>query len=143
MDIPNEIHLDAFNLLCGDKLGEGIHRIVFECRLRPDLVVKVEKLEPWRYFSNVHEMTMWNHADAKAREWLAPCEYLSPDGRVLLQRKVNLLNSFDTPPNELPSFLGDIKRANYGWFEGRFVCVDYGLVTLGKLNMKKRKVSWE
>ena len=33
---------DAFNLLCGKLLGEGIHRKVFECRLRDDLVVKVE-----------------------------------------------------------------------------------------------------
>ena len=133
---------DCFNLLCGDKLGEGIHRNVFECRLRPELVVKVEKDEGWRFFANVHEMHFWNHASDAVKQWLAPCDYLSPDGRILLQRKANILNTFDTPPNELPSFLGDIKLANYGWLEGRFVCVDYALVGIGAPNLKKRKVVW-
>lgn len=133
---------DAFNLLCGEKLGEGIHRMVFECRLRPELVVKVEKEEAWRYFANVHEMKFWDEVDAKVRQWLAPCEYLSPDGRILLQQKVNICNSFDTLPTELPAFLHDHKPSNYGWLRGQFVCVDYSIHTIGKPNLRKKKVTW-
>lgn len=139
----NPAFLDAFNLLCGHKLGEGIHRDVFECRLRPDLVVKVEKELDWRYFANVHEMKFWNDAPKDVAKWLAPCAYLSPDGRVLLQHKVNICNSFDTMPTEVPTFLGDFKRSNYGWLDGQFVCVDYALATYGKASLKMQKVNWE
>lgn len=43
---------DAFNLLCHNKLGSGIHRDVFECRVNDKLVVKVENDLPWRYFGH-------------------------------------------------------------------------------------------
>ena len=51
---------DAFNLLCGKLLGEGIHRKVFECRLRDDLVVKVEAETDWRYFRKRSHTMAWN-----------------------------------------------------------------------------------
>ncbi len=134
---------DAFNLLCGDKLGSGIHRNVFECRLRPDLVVKVERQDEWRYFSNVHESKFWtdNQYYKPVANWLAPCEYLSPDGRISLQRKVRIATSLDDLPEKLPAFLTDVKPSNYGWFEGRLVCVDYA-TTLDKVNVRLKKVSW-
>lgn len=134
---------DAFNLLCGAKLGSGIHRDVFECRLRPDLVVKVEQQNEWRYFSNVHEMKFWddNQHYKKVANWLAPCEYLSPDGRILLQRKVRIATSLDELPKQIPAFLTDIKPCNYGWLEGRLVCVDYAM-TVDKANLRLKKVEW-
>lgn len=141
--MPNPAFEDAFNLLCGKQLGGGIHRDVFECRLRPELVVKVERENDWRYFANVQEMKLWSdnqHYDKVAR-WLAPCDYMSPDGSILLQRKVNICNSFDTLPNELPSFLTDLKPENFGWLEGRFVCVDYAM-TLDSPNLRLKKVNW-
>ena len=49
---------DAFNMLCGKEIGSGIHRTVFECKIRPDLVVKVEN-ECYREFANVREMKFW------------------------------------------------------------------------------------
>ena len=55
----NLVYEDAFNMLCGDLLGEGIHRKVFECKIRPDLVVKVESDTTSRYFANVLEMKFW------------------------------------------------------------------------------------
>lgn len=133
---------DAFNLLCGDKLGEGIHRTVFACRLRPDLVVKVETSGEWRYFANVQEMKFWNdheHREAVAK-WLAPCEYLSPDGRILLQQRVEPLRATDAMPDKLPAFLTDIKRDNFGLLGGRLVCTDYAM-TIPNPNLRLRKTS--
>ena len=37
------IYMDAFNLLCGRKIGFGIHRDVFECKVDKSLVVKVDR----------------------------------------------------------------------------------------------------
>lgn len=94
---------DAFNLLCGALLGEGVHRKVFACRLRPELVVKVEAEPAFRYFANVHEMKMWNDSSLKEAEWLAPCRYLSPDGRILLQDRADPVPGDYEMPERMPS----------------------------------------
>ena len=130
---------DAFNLLCGQKLGEGIHREVFECSLRSDLVVKVETSD-LRYFANVLEMKFWNDHEYynKVAKWLAPCEFLSPDGRVLLQKRCDPLpNSYRFP--KMPAFLSDLKVSNFGIYENRLVCVDYAM-TIPSPDLKLRAV---
>ena len=136
------IHEDAFNLLCGDLIGEGIHRKVFECRLRSDLVVKVEINTGWRYFANVLEMKFWNDHQhfKKVANWLAPCEYLSPDGRILLQKRCEGVGRAFFP-EEVPSFLTDIKCNNFGYYEGRIVCVDYAM-TIPNPSTRLKKVEW-
>lgn len=120
---------DCFNLLCGEMIGDGIHRDVFECRIDPTLVVKVENDGDWRYFANVHEMKFWNdHEDSpKIARWLAPCKWLSPEGKVLLQRRVQPIRDSDELPAKLPAFLNDVKRENYGWLDGKLVCFDYAM----------------
>ncbi len=137
---------DFFNLVCGKLLGEGIHRKVFECRLRPDLVVKVEIPQTFRFFANVHEMALYNRAPYAAQRWLAKPDLLSPDGRVMFQERVMPISDVSELPAELPGFLTDIKVENFGWVrEGdtrRLVCVDYALAHQGKLDMRKRKVEW-
>jgi hypothetical protein len=141
--VDKAIAVDAFNLLCGARLGGGIHREVYACRLRPDLVVKVETDTNWRYFANVHEMKFWddNQFDKAVSRWLAPAEYLSPDGRILLQRRVEPLRQGDKLPDKLPAFLSDIKRENFGWLDGRLVSVDYALAP-NNPSLRLRKVDW-
>lgn len=137
---------DLFNLVCGKLLGEGVHRKVFECRLRDDLVVKVEIPQTFRFFANVHEMTVYNQASYAAQRWLAKPDFLSPDGRIMFQERAMPISSPSDLPAELPSFLSDIKVENFGWVNDgdarRLVCVDYAIICPGKLNMKKRKVDW-
>ena len=119
---------DAFNLLCGEKLGSGIHREVFECRLRPDLVCKVEIHSGRdRIFANVLEAEYWNaHGGNPAiGKWLAPCGFLSPDGRILLQERAERIPVDYRLPEKLPIFLDDIKRSNFGLIDGKLVCIDY------------------
>jgi hypothetical protein len=126
--VNDQVYVDAFNLLCGEKLGDGYSREVFRCKLRPDLVVKVEAAE-YRTFANVHEMQFWddNQFCKKISAWLAPCEYLSPDGRLLLQKRCDPIPSTMKMPFKVPAFMADLKRDNFGLLDGKIVCIDYAL----------------
>ncbi len=132
---------DAFNLLCGDKIGEGVHRTVFACRLRDDLVVKVETEPAFRYFANVHEMKFWCDADDWAREWLAPCRYMSPDGRILLQDRCDPVPRDFAMPEKMPAFMTDLKRSNFGMMKGELFCVDYAM-TIPAYGRRMKKADW-
>lgn len=133
---------DAFNLLCGDKIGSVIHREVFRCKLRPDLVVKVEIDEAYRSFANVREQKFWDDwcFVEKVTRWLAPCEYLSPDGRILLQRRTSPVPDDYALPDKVPGFLTDLKRENFGILDGKLVCVDYAAVVVDASARLKRAV---
>ncbi len=133
---------DAFNMLCGKEIGSGIHRTVFECKIRPDLVVKVEN-ECYREFANVLEMRFWNDQQhyKKIADWLAPCEFLSPDGRILLQKRADPLSENEKLPFLMPSWMTDIKRDNFGRIDGKLVCIDYAY-TLPNPNIKLKKANW-
>lgn len=143
MKMNRPIFEDAFNLLCGKLLGEGIHRKVYECKLRPELVVKVEYDTDYRYFANVMEMKFWcDHQHySKVANWLAPCEYMSPDGLILLQRKTTPIPDDSLLPAKLPSFLSDIKKENFGMLNGLLVCMDYAM-TLPNPSLRLKPVSW-
>lgn len=136
------IHDDAFDLLCGKLLGEGSHRRVYECRIRPDLVVKVEYEEDFRFFANVIENKFYYDAPEDVRKWLCPIEFMSPDGRVILQKKVQPILDLALLPEKLPAFLSDIKVENLGWLDGNLVCVDYVYVNLSKPSLRPVKVNW-
>lgn len=116
---------DVFNLLCGQMIGEGVHRQVFECKLDQTLVVKVENSD-YLDFANVREWTNWDETQffKPAARWLAPCVKLGTNGRVLLQKRVQPLRDNELPP-KLPKFIFDRKRENLGLYEGRVVCCDY------------------
>lgn len=135
---------DAFNMLCGKFLGEGIHRKVFECKLRPDLVVKVEdNVSDYRNFANVKEHQFWSdYVDFPAvAKWLAPSLFLSPDGRISLQSRVERISDTHEMPKLMPHFLTDLKRSNFGWLDGKLVCVDYAW-TLASAGARLRKAQW-
>jgi len=140
----SEVFEDAFNLLCGRLIGEGIHRTVFACRVRPDLVVKVEHSEGYdRYFANFQESKFWTdnqHYEAVSK-WLAPSEYLSPDCRLLLQQRCDPVPSDYKLPEKMPSFLTDFKRENFGILKGKLVCLDYAM-TIPKPDTRLKKASW-
>lgn len=122
---------DMFNMICGEKLGSGIHRCVYECKTDNRYVVKVE-YEPqdgYRSFANVLESKFYDdHIEYEAvSKWLAPCAYLSPDGLVMMQRRTEPVRSteFDEMRHTLPMFLTDIKAENFGFLDGKLVCHDY------------------
>jgi hypothetical protein len=132
----------AFNLLCGEELGRGIHRTVFECKLDPTLVVKVEHNEEERSFANAFEFRNWDTWgwSSDIAEWLAPVVEISPCGLVLLQRRTIDLRPEELPTS-LPEFLTDHKPQNYGLFEGRVVCRDYSTL-ITNASRRRQKVEW-
>lgn len=140
--MDEDTYKDSFNLLCGKKIGQGIHRQVFSCTIRPDLVVKVEDDE-YRYFANILEQKFWDDHQYfdKVAKWLAPCEYLSPDGRILLQKRCDPVPSDYKMPDKLPAFLSDLKRTNFGILDGRLVCVDYAM-TIPNPSLRLRKADF-
>lgn len=130
---------EAFNILCGNLIAEGTYRKVFEYRDHDDLVVKVEKTDSRRSFSNVFEARNWE--DYKGFKtvacWLAPCVRMSPDGLILIQKKVTPLKPEDIPTH-IPAFLGDVKYQNFGWYNGQVVCCDYPWLN-GALYMRLKR----
>jgi hypothetical protein len=131
---------DAFNMLCGDRIGQGSTRTVYDCKLLPGHVVKVEN-DDFRMFANVAENLLYCNSSEAVQRWLCPTTHLSPDGRLLIMRKARICDETDTLPDQLPAFLSDIKRENFGWIDGRLVCVDYGL-WFESPSLRMRKVSW-
>lgn len=129
---------DFLNLFAGTLLGEGCSRKVFEHRHDKTLVIKVEE-GPTHH--NVGEWDAWcAWGDEKPGQWLAPCVALSPLGRVLLQRRVMPV-MLEELPESVPQFLTDLKASNFGRYEGRIVCCDYGsLVT--QLPQRLKKAHW-
>lgn len=135
---------DCFNMLCGSLLGRGIHRDVFECNLRPDLVVKVETGKGLRNFANIYEDRFWtnNQFYSKVADWLAPVKFISPDGRILLQQRARIATPLDPLPDMMPAFLTDFKPDNFGYIDSKLVCVDYSMA-LDNPNPRLKKVeSW-
>ena len=137
-----EIYKETFKLLCGKKLGTGFNRKVYECKLMPEWVVKTERLNP-NDFSNVREHHFWNEYknEKHIAKWLAPCGDISPDGKVLLQRRAETLPEDYKFPKNLPEFLTDIKRSNFGLVDGKFVCIDYADTVLTP-SIEKQPVSF-
>lgn len=138
------LYRDAFDLLAGDLLGSGEYREVYACRIDPSLVVKVERHESRdRTFGNAHEWRFWeDHRDQhKVARWLAPCAMLSPDGRILLQTRVQPLPGDYTLPERLPHFLTDVKASNFGLLQGKLVCSDYEFTDM-TASFKLRRAKW-
>lgn len=130
---------EAFNILCGDLIGEGCYRKVFACKVDPALVVKVETNT--QEFANVNEYQLWqNYGDAAIAKWLAPCVSLSPYGRVLLQKRCEPIRNAELP-GKIPAFLTDHKLENFGMLDGRIVCFDYATIIVSP-SMAMKKPHW-
>ncbi len=126
----SEAFHEAFNLLCGEKLGTGAFRDVYACAILPDCVVKVEiRAES---FCNITEWTTWKAVEnTPASRWFAGCRWISPGGCVLIQERTR-----PPAPHEflakIPSYFTDLKHRNWGMaksFNGDkewLVCHDYG-----------------
>lgn len=125
-DIESSTHFEEFfNLFCGDLLGEGIHRKVFEHRFDQTVVIKCEQSHST--FANVREWKLWDECrDYKpVADWLAPCIDISPMGTILLQRRVVPFSRRDPLPEKIPDWVLDVKPQNWGWLDNRPVVHDY------------------
>ena len=134
----NHVYEDAFNLLAGRQIASGMTRTVFECTVDKGLVVKVEQAEVRTHFQNLMEWFVWNRVCGTAFEkWFAPVVEISPDGRVLLMKRVEPIGATRLPKS-VPVFFTDLKPSNFGVYQGRVVACDYGSHLLMEVGMTKR-----
>lgn len=144
MGMNDEVYRDGFNLLCGREVGRGMTRTVFECNVDKSLVVKVESAEVRTHFQNMVEWLAWCRvAGTDVERWFAPVVEMSPDGRLVLMKRVDPLPSRHRPTH-MPAFFTDFKPNNFGVLDGRVVCCDYGSHLLHEVGMTKRmrRVDW-
>lgn len=134
------VHREMFNMMCDDLIGYGSSRKVFSSKVVPGTVIKVE--EGAASFQNVIEWETWLRVKGTGVEqWFAPCRFISPCGSILIMERTTPATDF---PPRMPVFLTDYKRTNYGIFNGRFVCHDYGTHGMFESGMSKRlrKAGW-
>lgn len=122
---PRAVQAEVFDALCGDFLGEGSARDVFEFRHDPTKVVKIETKS--KSFQNVMEWDIWEWVRGHPlKKWFAPCHFLGGNGIVLIQSRTDPLPAKYRLPKRVPAILGDLKRENFGLLDGRLVAHDYG-----------------
>ena len=125
-DVPT-IGLEIIDFICGDFLGSGIHREVYDYNLDPKYVVKIDISEECG--DNSIEWRIWNnvmHTTDGTKNWFAPCSWISTNGRIMLQRKTKpLYDKFKNIPEKIPAYFTDIKPDNFGWIGNQIVAHDY------------------
>jgi hypothetical protein len=124
-----------FNHVCGDLLGWGASRSVFEYMPNKKYVVKIEHDDTkhntieWHYWQMVKD-TIW-------AKWFAPCKEISTCGSILIQEKARLLKPGEGP-DKIPYFFTDTKYQNFGWIKEQLVCVDYSTCLLSQVGLTNR-----
>lgn len=113
---------DLTDFFIGDSIGHGCSRSVYEYRIDPRFVVKIDRTN---LFNNVAEWDIWHSLkDTEHGKFLAPCLSISSCGRVMLQRRTRPVK-FAQLPKEIPSFFFDTKLQNWGKLGKNIVCHDY------------------
>jgi len=131
------------DVLLGKMLGYGCYRVVYECALNKDYVVKIENANGG--FSNIKEWKLWEEVEyTPFKKYFAPCIFISDNGKVLIQKKVRLVLQEELP-KEVPYFFTDVKPENFGFIGKQFVCCDYGSIPFSHKwsEKRKRKPYWD
>jgi hypothetical protein len=120
-------------LLVGKSIGSGASRRVYELEHRKDAVIKVE--HTGRTFHNQTEWLVWQDVkDTPVADWFVKCLDIDSVGNVLLQARTEPFNCDkdfraalqSTRGGVLPKFFDDIHYGNFGMYNGRVACHDYG-----------------
>lgn len=120
---------DLVTSICGESMGAGCYRTVYEYNLDSRYVVKIE---PLNTSCNLIEYMIWDEVKglrgdlAWVKDWFAPCGWISPNGRIMTMRKTTDTGTGDNLPEKVPKFFWDVKWDNFGWIGKKFVCHDYG-----------------
>jgi len=141
MEYSQLIYDELVDLIAADHLGKGLSRDVFVYRLDPKYVIKFE--QPG-YYQNITEFMAYKKLmKTPAGKWLAPCQWISDNGHILMQTRTEPLG-WEERPKKMPRFFCDFKITNYGTYQGRVVCHDYGTnnFTLHGSKCVMRKASW-
>lgn len=86
-----DLALGYHDALCGEFLGSGISRTVYQHAIDPSLVVKIQ--HDAGCHDNILEFEIWQDVKwTDYKVWFAPCKLISDNGRILIQKKVKPLN---------------------------------------------------
>lgn len=130
---------DFSDFFLGNCIGTGCSRSVYEYRIDPKYVVKIDRTN---LFNNVTEWDIYhNLKDSPLGKWLAPCIALSSCGRVMLQRKTIPIK-FAKLPVMVPSYFADTKLQNWGRIGNNIVCHDYANHAFFSGGNKMVKAKW-
>lgn len=131
LDLARMIKDDLATLVCGDYLGGGLSRQVYEFALHPKWVIKFEVGDQ---FQNIMEWQVWQDvAGTRWNKWFAPCVTISPCGTILVMGRTTPVKKLQA---RMPSFFEDIKLINFGTIDDQLVCHDYGYNKLLKGGFK-------
>jgi hypothetical protein len=123
----------ALTLFFGDCLGSGASRRVYSILNDHTTVAKVEYVG--RTFNNQTEWLVWQEVkDWPISDWFVPCVEIDSYGNVLLQRRTEVFQcEYDfkaaltrTRGGIIPKSFADIHYGNFGLYDGRVACHDYG-----------------
>lgn len=134
------IGTEFFNFTCGELLGSGTSRFVFEYRPDKKYVVKIDCSN---VMSNNMEWQIWHEIQFidKLQIWFAPVTSMSTSGRVMLQRRCKTGIPYNQYHLKIPDFFTDLKYENWGMLNGKMVCFDYASTKFLDLSMNYKLVS--
>lgn len=116
---------DMQTLLCGERIGYGSTRTVYQFYPNDALVLKIE--QGFQSFANIIEWETWQYfKNTPLSGWFTPCHSISARGQLLLQYRVEPVR-LEEMPKKVPKCIGDLKVKNFGRLKGRIVACDYGL----------------
>lgn len=125
-----DVSADLITSMLGKKIGNGVHRHVYDYNLEKNYVIK---LEVGSSSANITEYLLWDEIQgfkgdlAWVKEWFAPVKWISPNGKILVMEKTEEKPGKERP-RKVPSFFSDLKYDNWGWIGNKFVCHDYGFI---------------
>ncbi len=134
--------MDLLRFVCGDKLGEGAYRSVFEFDHIKNTVIKISHDNN----ANITEYEVWkNVIGTKHEKWFAPCITISPCGHFLIQKRVRPITDQDKLPKRMPDMFTDIKKSNFGFIGKQLVCHDYQFLirAIDASFLTSRNVEWK
>ena len=136
IDFNNEfttlVSREIGNLVLGEWIGGGVARTVYAHQSFQDKVVKIETRG--YSFQNAAEWEIWCEVkNTKLAKYFAPCFEISRAGVVLVQARTEKF-PMDILPKRLPEFMTDLKPSNFGLYEKRIVCHDYGILLNGLIS---------
>lgn len=137
-DLNTLLSKELFDVFVGPKLGEGANRKVYECLIDPTVVIKIETWE--RSFSNIAEWETWQEVqwDDWHKKWFVPCVDISPCGKILIQKRATIYGNELGLPKKVPAHFTDLHTSNWGVYQGKPVCVDYGATFITQRGLTKR-----
>lgn len=113
---------DFADFFCGDVIGQGETRSVYEYKIDPRFVIKIDR---GGCFNNVAEWDIWNNLkNTPHGNFLAPCISISSCGRIMMQRRTTPAH-IEKMPKSIPSFFTDTKLQNWGRLGNLIVCHDF------------------